>query len=42
MQLKPTKPNHVYLIYVYKKDLGLNNIQWLLCHKTQPKQIIYI
>ena len=32
----------IYLIYMYKQDLGLNNLQWLICHKTQPNQIIYI
>ena len=21
-----TKPNHIYLIYMYKKDLALNNL----------------
>ena len=21
-----------------KKDLALNNLQWLICHKTQPDQ----
>ena len=25
------------LIYMYKKDLALNNPQWLRCHKTQTK-----
>ena len=33
-----TKPNHIYLIYMYKEDLSLNNIQWLICQN----QIIYI
>ena len=28
--------NYVYLIYMYKQDLALNNIQGLICHKTQP------
>ena len=28
--------NYIYLIYVYKQDLALNNLQWLICHKTQP------
>ena len=23
---------------MYKNDLALNNLQWLKCHKTQPKQ----
>ena len=21
---------------MYKKDLALNNLQWLICHKTKP------
>ena len=25
-----------YLVYRYKKDLALNNLQGLICHKTQP------
>ena len=28
---------------MYKEDLTLNNLQWLICHKIKPKQIyIYI
>ena len=27
---------------MYKLDLALNNIQRLICHKTQPNQIIYV
>ena len=27
--------NHIYLIYLYKHDLALNNLQVLICHKTQ-------
>ena len=23
---------------MYKKNLALNDLQWLLCHKTKPKQ----
>ena len=42
MPSNPTKPNHIYLIYVYIEDLALNNLQWLICHQTQPNQIIYI
>ena len=34
----PTKPNPIYLIYMYKEDLALNNLQWLICHKTKPNQ----
>ena len=40
MQEKSAKQKHIYLIY--KEDLALNNLQWLICHKTQPNQIIYI
>ena len=29
----------IYLIYIYKKDLALNILQWLVYHKTQPNQI---
>ena len=28
----------MYLIYVYKEDLALNNLQWLISHKTRPNQ----
>ena len=27
---------------MYKEDLALNNLQWLIRHKTQPNQIIYL
>ena len=27
---------------MYKEDFTLNNLQGLVCHKTQPNQIIYI
>ena len=27
----------INLIYMYKKDLALNNLQWLICHKTKLK-----
>ena len=29
----------MYLIYKYKENLALNNLQWLICHKIQPKKI---
>ena len=32
----------IFFVYMYKEDLALNNLQWLICHKTQPNQIIYI
>ena len=28
----------MYLIYTYKEDLALNNLQWLMCHKTKSNQ----
>ena len=28
----------IYLIYIYKKDLALDNLQWLICHETKPCQ----
>ena len=39
-KIESTKPNHIYLINMYKEDLALNNLQWLICHKTKPKQTI--
>ena len=30
--------NHIYLIYINKPGLALNNLQWLICHKTKPNQ----
>ena len=35
----PTKPNPIYLIYMYKEGLALNNLQWLICHKSK---LLYI
>ena len=31
--------NHIFNA---KHDLALNNLQWLMCHKTQPNLILYI
>ena len=28
----------IYFVYMYKKDFALNNLQWLICHKTTPNQ----
>ena len=42
MPQNPIKPNLIYSIYMYKGDLALNDLQWLICHKTQPNQILYI
>ena len=38
---------YIYFIYKYKYDLVLDNLIWLICHKTQPNstqpnQISYI
>ena len=32
----------IYLIYMYKKDLALNNLQWVICHKTKQNQSKYL
>ena len=32
-----TFTNYIYLIYMCKPDLVLNNLQWLICHKTKTK-----
>ena len=34
--LNPTKPNPMYLIHMYKEDLALNKLEWLICYKTKP------
>ena len=31
----------IYILYIWI-NLALNNLQWLICHKTKPNQIIYI
>ena len=41
MPSERTKPNYIYLIYINKVNLALNNLHWLIWHKTQPNQIIY-
>ena len=38
MQLNLTKANNIYLIYTYKENLALNNLQWFISHKTKPNQ----
>ena len=32
----------LYLIYMYKEASALDNLQQLICHKSQPNQILYI
>ena len=34
--------DQIYLEFMYKEDLALNNLQWFICHKTQTNQITYI
>ena len=29
-------------VYMYKMDLELNNLQWLICHQTKPNQAIFL
>ena len=31
-----------YISYVYKQDLALNNLQWLICHKIQPTNYLFL
>ena len=31
---------YILYIYMYKEDLVLNNLQWLICHKSKPNQIL--
>ena len=28
----------IYLVYVYKDNLALNNLQWVITHKIQPNR----
>ena len=28
----------IYLIYMYKENLALNTLQWLICHETKQNQ----
>ena len=27
---------------MYKPDLALNNLQWLICHKTKPTNLLFM
>ena len=29
----------IYLIRMYSKDLALNKLQWLICHKTKLNEM---
>ena len=31
----------IYLIYMYKRDLALNNLQWLIYYKPKPNLYFY-
>ena len=34
---------NIYICYIcIKKNLALNNLQWLICHKAQSNLILYI
>ena len=37
MKPNQTKPNPTYLMYIYKKNLALNNPQLSICHETKLK-----
>ena len=28
------------IVYMYKKGFGIDNLKWLICHKTKPNQTI--
>ena len=42
LSTKCVNKSYMSLIYMYKDYLALNNLQWLICHITQPNQIICI
>ena len=42
LSIKCVYKSYIYSIYMYKEDLAVNNLQWLICHKTKPNQAIYI
>ena len=33
--------NDIYLLYMYKQDLALNNLQWLIFHKTKENNCCF-
>ena len=32
--------NHIHLINICKLDWALDNLQWLMCHKTRPNNLV--
>ena len=42
LSTKCFKKSYIYLTYLYEMNLALNNLQWLICHKTQTNKILYI
>ena len=30
------------LIYMYKKDLAINNLQWFICHKNKQNKTVIL
>ena len=37
--IKANQTKSYIYIYMYKEDLALNDLQWLICHKTKPNQM---
>ena len=42
IDLKMLSKKCLQILYMYQEDLALNKLQWLICHETQPNQIIYM
>ena len=40
LKMLSTKCLQIMFICMYKQDLALNNLQWLICHKTKPIYIV--
>ena len=38
LSAKRVYKSYIHLIYMYKEGLALNNLEWLIWHKTQPNQ----
>ena len=41
LSTKCVHESYTYIINMYEEDLALNNLQCLICHKTQPNEDIY-
>ena len=42
MLYKQKKTNHVYSLYMHKENSALNDLQWLICHKSKPNHVYSI